>query len=298
MCLKEKNWKQYHRIKNQKVHLKTFIKKCLSHNDFQIVLKNNRGLKDCHKGERCFVLGNGPSLKNDDLRKLENEFVFSVNQIARHPDFEHIKPTYHFWADPHFFEINDSNPEDLELLEIMKNVNTNENSPLCFFPIQQKSFVEKYKLDSILKINYFYSGLNFYDGFDESIDYTKAVPGFGTVVQWCITMAIYMGFSEIYLLGCDNTSLVTTIKSALKSNNDSDYVYNITENEKKRMESLLERTPLEAYIREYLNTFVGYRNLFYYCEKRSIKLVNCSSTTVIDSIPRDTLINVLKNNKR
>ena len=282
----------------KKTCVKSFLSLRLKHRDWCAVLNENKQYKDKHKGERCFILGNGPSLKTDDLKKLEDEFVFSVNQIARHPDFEHIKPTYHFWADENFFVVDETKPEDLELLENMKKVKTPDNSPECFFPIQQKPFIEKYNLDADLKINYFYTGLCFYDGYDSEIDYTKVVPGFGTVVQWCITMAIYMGFSEIYLLGCDNTSLVTTIKSALKSNNDSDYVYNITENEKKRMESLLERTPLEAYIREYLNTFVGYRNLFYYCEKRSIKLVNCSSTTVIDSIPRDTLINVLKNNKR
>ena len=27
-------------------------------------------LKDGHKGERCFIVGNGPSLKNTDLSRL------------------------------------------------------------------------------------------------------------------------------------------------------------------------------------------------------------------------------------
>jgi hypothetical protein len=38
-------------------------------------------LKDIHKGERCFVIGNGPSLKNTDISKLENEFTFGMNRI-------------------------------------------------------------------------------------------------------------------------------------------------------------------------------------------------------------------------
>ena len=185
----------------------------------------------------------------------------------------------------------------MELLEVMKRVNTKDNSPICFFPVQQNSFVEEFKLSDDLKISYFYTGLYFFDGFDSKIDYTKVVPGFGTVVQWCITMAIYMGFSEIYLLGCDNTGIVTTIKSALKTNDDNDYVYEVTENEKKRLEALLNKNSLEDYLREYMNTFVGYRNLFYYCKKRNIKLVNCSSITVIDSIPRDSLTNVLTKDK-
>ena len=41
----------------------------------------------------------------------------------------------------------------------------------------------------------------------------------------------------------------------------------------------------------------GLDDFFEYCKKRNIKLVNCSSTTVIDSIPRDALTNVLKKGK-
>ena len=287
----------YFQYMMQKAYIKSFLSLQIKHKDWNMLLKENEKYKGKHKGERCFILGNGPSLKTDDLKELENEFVFSVNQIARHPDFEYIKPTYHFWADPNFFEIDENKSEDLELLEVMKRVNTKDNSPICFFPVQQNSFVEEFKLSDDLKISYFYTGLYFFDGFDSKIDYTKVVPGFGTVVQWCITMAIYMGFSEIYLLGCDNTGIVTTIKSALKTNDDNDYVYEVTENEKKRLEALLNKNSLEDYLREYMNTFVGYRNLFYYCKKRNIKLVNCSSITVIDSIPRDSLTNVLTKDK-
>ena len=38
-------------------------------------------LKDSHKGERCFLIGNGPSLKNTDLKKLEGEFSIGLNRI-------------------------------------------------------------------------------------------------------------------------------------------------------------------------------------------------------------------------
>lgn len=290
-----KNTTSYIKYKKCSVHF--LLSMYLKHRDWISVLSKNKTLKNIHNGERCFILGNGPSLKTEDLKTLENEFVFSVNQISRHQDFEYIKPTYHFWADANFFDIDENNPEDLDLLEVMKKIKTTDNSPLCFFPIQQKAFIEKFELDKELRIAYFSSGMYFYDGFDGEIDYTKFVLGFGTVVQWCITMAIYMGFSEIYLLGCDNTGLLTTIKSALKSNDDNDYAYKVTENEKKRMESLLEKQSLESYVNAYLETLRGYRYLFQYCEKRGIKLVNCSSSTVIDSIPRDTLTNVLKKEK-
>ena len=38
-------------------------------------------LKDSRKGERCFLIGNGPSLRQTDLSKLKGEFSFGFNRI-------------------------------------------------------------------------------------------------------------------------------------------------------------------------------------------------------------------------
>jgi uncharacterized Rossmann fold enzyme len=38
-------------------------------------------LKDTHKGERAFIIGNGPSLRQTDLSKLRKEFTFGMNRI-------------------------------------------------------------------------------------------------------------------------------------------------------------------------------------------------------------------------
>jgi len=38
-------------------------------------------LKDIHKGQRVFIIGNGPSLRQTDLSKLKNEFTFGMNRI-------------------------------------------------------------------------------------------------------------------------------------------------------------------------------------------------------------------------
>lgn len=36
--------------------------------------------KDIHQGKRCFIIGNGPSLKNTDLSKLKGEYTFGMNR--------------------------------------------------------------------------------------------------------------------------------------------------------------------------------------------------------------------------
>ncbi len=38
-------------------------------------------LKDKYRGERCFIIGNGPSLRKTDVSKLKNEFTFGMNRI-------------------------------------------------------------------------------------------------------------------------------------------------------------------------------------------------------------------------
>jgi hypothetical protein len=38
-------------------------------------------MKDRHKSQRAFIIGNGPSLKRTDLSKLKGEFTFGMNRI-------------------------------------------------------------------------------------------------------------------------------------------------------------------------------------------------------------------------
>jgi hypothetical protein len=38
-------------------------------------------LRDVHRGQRCFIIGNGPSLKKTDLSRLKGEFTFGMNRF-------------------------------------------------------------------------------------------------------------------------------------------------------------------------------------------------------------------------
>jgi hypothetical protein len=44
-------------------------------------IKRLAALKDSHRGQRGFIIGNGPSLKQTDLKKLEGEFSIGLNRI-------------------------------------------------------------------------------------------------------------------------------------------------------------------------------------------------------------------------
>ena len=51
--------------------------------------------KDIHKGKRCFIVCNGPSINTQNLLLLQNEIVFSVSSGYHHPDYLNYQPAYH-----------------------------------------------------------------------------------------------------------------------------------------------------------------------------------------------------------
>lgn len=279
------------------IFLKNMIEKTIGYSALKILkrdqmnaVKKNEKFKNQYLGKRCFILGNGPSLNAVDFKSLANEYVFTVNQLMRRPDFKDLKSNFHVWSDFNFFDEDSINSE---FLKVMLSLNTDDNMPECFIPADFMDFARKYQLEDTLRMNYFKIRLSMYEGFNESVDYSKIVPGQSSVVVFAIFLAIYMGFKEIYLLGCDTTGIVVSIKSIISKNDQEDYAYQISDEEQKRMTSLYQKHSIEGYAKSFWQLLCSYRIVHTYCEKRGIKLINCSATTVIDSIPRKKLEDVL-----
>lgn len=266
--------------------------KILNKAEHKLIAKNEE-FRNIHKGKRCFIVGNGPSLKDQDLSLLHDEYVITVNQIARNKNFEKMNTNYHFWADPVFFDLSPDKEEDMELLKIFKGINTENNKPKCFMPTFAQGFVSKFDLDKYIDINYFNSKLHFHDNYNKDIDFTKFIPSFQTVVQWAIAFAIYAGFSEIYLLGCDTTGIITTINTALDKDNYDTYAYEISNNEKKRLQKMRKNHNIEVVFAGWTKVIHFYKELYDFCNTKKIKLVNCSAKTIIDSIPREKYESVI-----
>lgn len=257
-------------------------------------IQRNSVFRGAYSGKRCFILGNGPSLKNIDLSRFKNELIFTVNQIARNPQFELLHTNFHFWADERFFDLDEKKPEDMELLETMKNVRTRDNDPVVFYKYVAKDMVEKFGLDDYLNI-YYYEQFNTDIDFikDGYIDFTYLVPGFPTVVQYIICMAVYMGFSEIILLGCDCSGFISIAESKLGCGENAQYGYKITENEKKRLERANSMHSLKDELRWHVLLFENYRLLNIYCEKNNCRLYNATSPTLLEEVPKINLDDVL-----
>ena len=91
---------------------------------FKLRRSEIRSYGDAHRGERCFIIGGGPSLKKLDPKPLKNEYTFGVNAVFLIFDWLGFQPTYYCVEDWLVYEDRFD--------EIKKYVTGSE----CFFPIQ------------------------------------------------------------------------------------------------------------------------------------------------------------------
>ena len=146
--------------------------------------------KGLHNNRRCFLIGNGPSLKLEDLDKLYQygDICFATNMIYKIFSKTKWRPDYYVASD---MAVLEKYGEQIKQIDIS-----------CAFIGNRRT--------------------GFWDGFDDSKfhvfndyrclemdipsfsdDITYCVYSYYTVMYSCLQIAIYMGFNEIYLLGVD-----------------------------------------------------------------------------------------------
>lgn len=250
------------------------------------IVRENVLFKEKYKGKRCFVVGNGPSLNKQDLSLLKNEYVFTVNELMRDERFEMMSPQFHIFADPLYYKSGHEN----KIYKLLLKLENKKNPPIVFFPIQGKEVIDKFNFSNI-NFHYFFSGCNMYEGYNKKFDYTKSIPGFYTVVHYAIVLAMYMGFSEINILGCDMTGYRWVEKKIL-GRSEEEHCYQMSEEESKKIHEENETT-CEQFFYGYSQMFRDYRRLFEYSKKNRIKLVNVTEGGILDSLPRKKYENIV-----
>ena len=256
------------------------------------LIRQNKKFHNIHKGERCFILGNGPSLRDVDLNLLKDEFVFTCNNFSLVKNYKNVKTNVHIWADTSFFEMREDQKYDHE--ELMENYRKiAEEKPICFFYDAAFDFVKKYNLDQILDVNYYSVFGSFVDSkVRNQFNLANYISGYSTVVQYAISIAVYMGFDEIYLLGCDSTNVASMINCAMGIRNEGMHAYD-KDDVNERYTEILNHLKMTDLLYDQYYMFEGYQTLKNECDKRNIKLINCSSKTIVNELPRKELKEVL-----
>ena len=167
------------------------------------VLSQNTELKNKYVGQRCFIIGGGPSIADIDLAQLRSEQTFVVNQFDKNSQYNVLKPKFHVFIDTAYFA------EDTPYWhEQFKNKDQSISpSTTLLINVGAKQFVEKNGMFKGHKL--YYIGMQGIMGryFDFNIDISKYVPWPKNSILLCLMTAAYMGFKEIYLLGCEHNFL-------------------------------------------------------------------------------------------
>jgi hypothetical protein len=234
-------------------------------------LKKNNAIFNRHKGERCFVLGAGSSIAKQDLRKLAGECVISVSNTFVHPDYPVFKPRYHVL--PPILQGHGVLYTQEKFVGWLREMDQKTLNAEMFFHIGDKDLIDSNGLFKNRIIHW-----NEYCVWDGTCDFPldlANVPSVGSVSEFAITVALYLGFDEVYLLGFDHDWF----------NGPMVFFYDHkTQHAMAPDEKLIPQVDSEFQMRRHADMFKKYKCL--YQLKKNIYNANADAKTYVDTFPR------------
>jgi uncharacterized Rossmann fold enzyme len=150
--------------------------------------------KNIHRGQRCFIIGNGPSVNKTNFRLIRNEINFGTNLLYEALEKLGIKCTYYVMFNKYLMSIYFDNFCNLDLPFFIGQHAAEEYAQQIKKTnkeFKQKPVVIRYKRELM------------WAGKEMSTDLHKGSSDGDSVVISGLQIAYYMGFTKVYLLGCD-----------------------------------------------------------------------------------------------
>ncbi|MGK7942515.1 MAG: hypothetical protein AB4062_20615 [Crocosphaera sp.] len=170
-------------------------------------------LKNKYAGQRCFIIGNGPSLKSQNLTLLKDEVTFVTNWFILHENCQKINPTFYclcaqemFGTESHFKQgWNKTVVFNSKLYGLIQ-----EKIPKAIkvFPFFFREGIKQQKLFPNHELRYLFfeppvKMINYQQSMNLDIATQRLHTGDTVIINFCLPIAYYLGFKDIYLLGCD-----------------------------------------------------------------------------------------------
>lgn len=156
-------------------------------------IRNLKRFKDIHTGERCFIIGNGPSLKKTDLSYLKDEFTFGLNRIYL------MFPELGF-STSYYLSINslviEQCAQDILALKMPRFLSWRSREFI------RKALGEERKLPVDPPLSFLHST---YTGKKFAYDASGRIWEGATVTYVAMQLAFYMGFRQVILIGVDHS---------------------------------------------------------------------------------------------
>jgi hypothetical protein len=242
-------------------------------------LKRNAELAEKHRGDRCYILGNGPSLQREDVRPLVDEICFTVNKGHRFAERAGLRPRYHVVVDPSHLE-----REHTQLFSEWEAFQRGTGATFLLSTEIADGFA-KLGIDTHHYAVKQYLVSTYYDRSARPvpIDLSLVQPGYTSVIHFAIIAALYMGFSDIRLLGCDMDFFIDPDKPLWHSYDEV------------RADAAV-ASPSELFgwdqvdlLAWALVEYRAFRELRKLAEGRGARIVNASSYGILNVFPREPL---------
>lgn len=218
--------------------------------------------KNIHKGKRCFIVATGPSLTIEDLNLIKGEISLSMNSAILAINQTEWRPKYFFCQDEYVYkkikkDLENECGQEIEHIWVGDVIAHKYGLPKSFevFPLHYLDHKMYHKLG--------YGEIKF------SEDCYACIYDAYTVTFTAMQMAYYMGFKEIYLLGCD-------------CNYNQKRSHFIEYGHKDPKASIMGDKMIYAHT-EFKK----------FADKHNIKVVNCTRGGMLEVYPRERLENVM-----
>ena len=161
-------------------------------------IARNKKFENSHKGDRCFILFTGTSIKNYDFSILKKEKVIASGMAFLHKNYNNCSPFAYFNPGPW-------EPRSLLHIDFISSCIYKNTSKGCniFFDVTSQPYI-KDVVYSRSKDTFFITNKGNYTSSDE-IEFELHKPN--NIQEGSLSLglgiAAYMGFKEIYLLGQD-----------------------------------------------------------------------------------------------
>lgn len=256
-------------------------------------------------GERIFLLGNGPSLKNvlsNCMDELRREKTFCVNNMSSCPEYSVIKPRYYVMVDPVYTGLikrenlsdKEKKERDLVLDGIVKKTNWEMILFLPYSSQNQEWLISKLSTNKCV-----------HPYFIRSVPFERRITGIGiwlmkkgyvaprfqNVMIAAVYLSLMMGYKKVYLLGVDHNWMKNV---NVNDNNELMLEYEHFYQEKIYQGNLvLDGEHAGWHYHDWLNAmqwmFVGYHQLAALAKNMETEIYNCTPGSFIDAFKRKSI---------
>ncbi len=223
------------------------------------------GYKNVYAGRRCFLIGNGPSLRAEDLTALHgrNEITFAFNRIYNIFDQTEWRPSFYI-------------SQDEKMLAGCADTVNQLDLAVKLIPIQLKWYHDINIHDALYFNMNWQLAENPLD-FSFSSNAAKEIACASTGMYTAAQLAVYMGFTEIYFIGVDHHFQIS-------QNNKGEIVVDHTV--KDYFSDKYNEDKANLYIPNTEKSTLTYIAMKKHCDDRNIKVFNATRGGKLEVFPR------------